>query len=39
MQVTFDPEGDSLERVIALVEALYDVELRVDDASERKMRH
>lgn len=39
MQVTFDPDDDSLERVIALVEAVYGVEIRVDEDSLRKMRH
>jgi hypothetical protein len=42
MNVTFDPDNESLERVIAVIEALYDVRLNVDEAEGgpgRKMRH
>ncbi len=41
MQVTFDPDEDELERVVALIEALYDVEVQVAkvDPSRGKMRH
>jgi hypothetical protein len=40
MQVTFDSEHDTLERVIAVIQALYGVELQFDEAEGfRKMRH
>jgi hypothetical protein len=38
MQITFDPEEESLERLIDMLEALYKVQIRVAGPDE-KMRH
>jgi hypothetical protein len=38
MQITVDPDKDALERLIAMLEALYEVQIRVAGPNE-KMRH